>query len=102
MRMAPPLGSMSPATILSSVDLPQPDGPSKQTNSLSAMLTEMDDSATISPSSTSYRLESAWISTTTRLLLHLLPARVPGIAVLQREIRHLLVGDGLVDELVLR
>ena len=51
MRMVPPLGSISPATIFSSVDLPQPDGPSTQTNSLSAMRTEMDDSATISPSS---------------------------------------------------
>ena len=31
-RIAPPLGSSSPAIILSSVVLPQPDGPSRQTN----------------------------------------------------------------------
>ena len=36
MAISPPLMSSSPAIILSSVDLPQPDGPTKTTNSPSA------------------------------------------------------------------
>ena len=36
MAMSPPLMSSSPAIILKSVDLPQPEGPTKTTNSPSA------------------------------------------------------------------
>ena len=37
--IAPPVTLSSPATILSSVDLPQPDGPTSTTNCPSAMST---------------------------------------------------------------
>ena len=37
--IVPPVTASSPATILSKVDLPQPDGPTSTTNSPSAMST---------------------------------------------------------------
>src|SRR5579863_2283570 len=40
MRIFPPLGSSSPAMSRSSVDLPQPDGPTRTRNSPSATLSE--------------------------------------------------------------
>jgi hypothetical protein len=53
MVIVPLLGAMRPATILSKVDLPQPDGPSRHTNSPSPMLVVMAARATISLLSTS-------------------------------------------------
>ncbi len=37
MRISPAAGAMNPAMMLSSVDLPQPDGPTMQTNSEAPM-----------------------------------------------------------------
>jgi hypothetical protein len=45
--ISPPVGAPSPAISRSSVDLPQPDGPSRPTNSPSAMERSMPSSATV-------------------------------------------------------
>src|SRR5262245_24369214 len=44
---SPALGAVSPATICSSVDLPQPDGPTMATNSPSSTSSAMFPSATV-------------------------------------------------------
>ena len=44
----PAVGASSPATSRSSVDLPHPDGPTRQTNSLRCAVSEMSSSATTS------------------------------------------------------
>ena len=49
MLMVPPLVSSSPAISLSSVDLPQPDGPTKTTNSPSSMTRSMSGMMTVDP-----------------------------------------------------
>jgi len=45
----PAEGATKPATMLSSVDFPQPEGPSRQTNSLAATSRSMSCSATTPP-----------------------------------------------------
>jgi hypothetical protein len=45
-RMRPPVGSISPATMRSTVVLPQPEGPSSEMNSPSWTDSETDDAAT--------------------------------------------------------
>ncbi|MCY1307444.1 hypothetical protein D9M70_573690 [compost metagenome] len=49
MRMSPPLGSASPAMMLSRVDLPQPDGPSSARNSPLSRSMSMPFSVSTSP-----------------------------------------------------
>src|SRR5882672_4175668 len=48
-RMDPESGASRPATTRSSVDLPQPDGPSSTTNSPSRAVSERRSMATLSP-----------------------------------------------------
>ncbi len=48
-RIGPPVTSSSPAIRRSSVDLPQPDGPTKTTNSPSSMSRSIDGMMTTSP-----------------------------------------------------
>jgi hypothetical protein len=47
--MLPPVMSSSPASMRSSVDLPQPDGPTSTMNSPSAMSSEMPCSTFVDP-----------------------------------------------------
>ena len=49
MRISPELISSSPAIILSSVDLPQPDGPTRTVNEPSAMSMSTPWSTVVSP-----------------------------------------------------
>ena len=49
MVMLPAVMASSPASIISSVDLPQPEGPRMDTNSPSAMSTETPATASIGP-----------------------------------------------------
>src|SRR5882672_10105401 len=48
-RTQPESGASRPATTRSSVDLPQPDGPSSTTNSPSRAVSERQSTATLSP-----------------------------------------------------
>src|SRR5690349_13222225 len=48
-RMSPPSGSSKPAMQRSAVDLPQPEGPSRQTNSPSATSSDSALTATVVP-----------------------------------------------------
>src|SRR5207245_267335 len=50
-RISPALGRVNPAMAFRSVDLPQPEGPSRQTNSPAATSRSMRSSATIAPNS---------------------------------------------------
>src|SRR5215831_6426582 len=52
-RTSPPVGEINPARMRRSVLLPQPLGPTSDTNSPCSMLSETERSAWISPSSTS-------------------------------------------------
>ena len=49
MLMVPPLASSSPAISRSSVDLPQPDGPTKTTNSPSSMTRSISGMMAVDP-----------------------------------------------------
>src|SRR3989337_748370 len=44
MRISPPVASSRPAMVRSKVDLPQPDGPTRTTNSPSSMVRSMPES----------------------------------------------------------
>ncbi len=48
-RISPSLGPSSPATIMSRVLLPQPDGPSRETNSPDSILNEVGATASTCP-----------------------------------------------------
>src|SRR6266498_846211 len=48
-RISPEVGATNPATALSSVDFPQPEGPRRQTSSPRATSRSMPSSATMSP-----------------------------------------------------
>src|ERR1700712_3346345 len=91
MRISPAVGASSPAIRRSSVDLPQPDGPTKTMNSPSAMSRSSPRSTSVEPPKT-LRTPRSWSSATAAL-----PARgghglaVPQRAVLQRALLRLVV-----------
>src|SRR5262249_3935630 len=60
--IAPPLGAVSPARMRSSVDFPQPDGPTMQRNSPGAMRRLISSSATTRAGPLRYSLHSPAIS----------------------------------------
>ena len=61
----PPVGGTRPATSRSSVDLPQPDGPTRQTNSLRRTSSETSDMATTCSPPRVTKVLATWSSTIT-------------------------------------
>src|SRR5690349_24816568 len=84
--MAPPLGAIRVATMLRIVLLPQPEGPSRATNSPSLMRNEASSTATIS--------RSPWRSGTEKFL------RSRSISIRQRTASGGVLGMRRLEELV--
>src|SRR5690348_4008723 len=87
--MSPPLGAIKVATMLRMVLLPQPDGPSRATNSPSLIRNEASSTATTSRPSARKILRSLSISMRQRLEAS---GRVLGMRRLEE-----LVGDGILE-----
>src|SRR4029434_5395831 len=95
------VAGIRPAMILSSVDFPQPDGPSRQTNSPSSIRRLMSTSAAVADPCEMYvLLRFSTVSIGWRSL-QLFIAGITGIAVRQTRIDGVFVGHRLLKQTVL-
>src|SRR4051812_37856780 len=101
MVMFPVVAGISPATILSKVDLPQPDGPSRQTNSPSLIVRLMSVSAgTDGPCVVYFLLRPSMITISSGSLLELFVTGIARIAVGEAHVDGLVVAHWLLQQAV--